>query len=253
MARRTGRIVFSLAGASFGAVVVALVEAHQTARAVAGGHAPGYAELAAGDVGVLGPVAAAVGFAVSAAALFLEPERPLTPTERIAALQAQPVLARSRTAAIALLACISAAAWLIATAQFGRIALAAGAPTAAGGALAVTSLVALGALGAVGLAVLPSVRSGLASVASRWPRAIDPATTCGVGLVVGAAVVGLGVAAGDAGGTEPGPWRSSVSSSGRSSICAPSSTWRPSPPARGSRPFRSAGALRASCRSSSRS
>ena len=47
----------------------------------------------------------------------------------------------------------------------------------AGTALAVTSLAWLAALAAVGLALVPPVRRGLASVASRWPPAIDPMTT----------------------------------------------------------------------------
>jgi arylsulfatase A-like enzyme len=203
--RWIGRIVFALAGASFGAMMVAVVEAVQTARVLDGAHAPALGALAAGDVGVLGPMAVAVGLAVAAAALFLEPERPLVPTERLAAMRAQPVLARSRTAAIVLLTCAGAVGWLVATAQAARVALASGAPLVAGASLAVTSVVGLAALGAVGLAVLPSVRSGLASVASRWPRAIDPATTGGVGIVLAVALVGVGIAAGDAGGEGMGP------------------------------------------------
>jgi arylsulfatase A-like enzyme len=205
VARWFGRIVFALAGAAFGSIVVALVEAHGTARAVAGAHAPPFAALAAADVGILAPLAVAVGLAGAAASIFLEPERALVPSERIAALRSEPVLARSRTAAIALLGCLVATAWLLATAQCARLALAHGAPFAAGGALAVTSGAWLVGLGAIGLAALPSVRSGLASAASRWPRAIDPATTGAVGLLLGLALVAAGVASGDTGGEGAGP------------------------------------------------
>jgi arylsulfatase A-like enzyme len=205
VARWIGRIALALAGAAFGAVIVALVEAHQTLRAVAGGHAPAFTALAAADLGVLGPLAVAVGLAIAAASLFLEPGRQRGPSERVAALRAQPVLARSRTAAIALLGCCGASAWLLATAHSGRLALSSGAPVAAGGALAVTSVGWLMALAAIAVALLPSVRSGLAAVASRWPRAIDPATMCGLGLLLGVGVVAIGVAAGDTGGEGPGP------------------------------------------------
>jgi arylsulfatase A-like enzyme len=184
---------------------VALVEAQQTMRAVAGAHAPSFGSLAAADIGVLGPLAALVGLAVAAASLFLEPERQRAPTERLAALRAQPVLARSRTAAIALLVCFCSSAWLLATAHCARLALASGAPMAAGGALAVTSIGWLSALAAIGVALLPSVRGALASAASRWPPAIDPATTCAVGLALSAGMVAIGVATGDTGGEGTGP------------------------------------------------
>jgi arylsulfatase A-like enzyme len=205
VARWFERIAFALAGAAFGALIVSLVEAQQAARAVAGGNAPALGALAAADIGVLGPLAAVVGLAVAAASLFLEPERQRAPTERLAALRAQPVLVRSRTAAIALLACLCASAWLLATAHSARMALRSGAPMAAGGALAVTSVGWLVALAAIGVALLPSVRGALASAASRWAPAIDPATTCAAGLVLGAGAVAIGVATGDTGGEGAGP------------------------------------------------
>jgi hypothetical protein len=49
------------------------------------------------------------------------------------------------------------------------------------------------------------VSSGLASAASRWPRAIDPATTGAVGLLLGIGLIGAGVASGDTGGEGTGP------------------------------------------------
>ncbi len=205
MGRWIGRIAFALAGAAFGAMIVAVVEAHQAARALSDGHAPGLSALACAEVGVLAPLAVAVGLAVAAAAIFLEPQQQLVPSERVAALRAEPVLLRSRTAAIAFLACCAATAWLLATAQCARLALAGGAPLVAGGVLAVTSVAWLVGIAAVALAVLPSVRSGLASAASRWPRAIDPATTFAAGLFLGVASVAVGVASGDTGGDGAGP------------------------------------------------
>jgi arylsulfatase A-like enzyme len=142
---------------------------------------------------------------VAAASLFLEPGRPLAPSERIAAARAEPVLARSRTAALALLAGVVATTWLVTTAHLARHTLADGAPLASGGALAVSSVAWLLAFTALALAVLPSMRRGLASAASHWPRAIDPATTGGVGFALGLAVVAIGVATGDTGGEGVGP------------------------------------------------
>src|ERR1700690_1153355 len=200
-----GRIVFALLGSVFGAFVLAGVEARLAAHELTGAHAPGLVALGLADFGVLAPTALAVGLAAAAVSLFLEPERPVAPTERIAALRAEPVLARSRTAAIALLACGVSVAWLVATAQTARELVGEGAPAAAGGVLAVTTLAWLAALSAAGLAMLPSVRRGLAFTAARWPSAIDPAITGGMGLAVAAGVVVLGGCGGDTGGQGGGP------------------------------------------------
>lgn len=205
MARAFSRIVFALMGAAFGALAVALVEGRETAAAVEGSHPPALASVVLGEIGVLAPIALAIGVAVAAAALFLEPGRSLAPSERIAAARAEPVLARSRTAALAFLAGVVATIWLVTTAHVARRALAEGAPLASGGALAVSSLAWLLAFSALGLALLPSMRRGLASAASRWPRAIDPATTGGFGLVLGVAAIAVGVAMGDTGGDGGGP------------------------------------------------
>jgi arylsulfatase A-like enzyme len=189
-------------GAALGAVAVALAES----RAVAGGpHAPGYSQLAVADVGLLAPLAVFLGGAVAAAALFLAPGEAVGPLEVAAALRSESVLARSRTAAITLLAFLAGVAWLVVTAHVARADLADGSPMASGGVLAVTSVAWLVFFGAVGLAALPSVRRGLAAAASHLPRAIDPVTTGAVGLLVAAGLVALGIVSGDPGGDGGGP------------------------------------------------
>jgi arylsulfatase A-like enzyme len=204
VARWFGRIVFALMGAAFGALAVALVEARQ-AVAGAGSHAPSFGDVTLAEVGVLAPVAMLVGGAVAVVSLFLEPGRPMAPSERIAMARAQSVLLRSRTAALALLSCLAATGWLVVTAHAARNVLSSGAPLAAGGALAATSLAWLLAFGALTLALLPAVRRTLAAGASRWPAAVDPATTGALGLVLSIAVVAVGAFSGDTGGEGAGP------------------------------------------------
>jgi len=204
LARWFGRIVFALMGAAFGALAVALVEARQAVSG-AGAHAPSFGDLTLAEVGVLAPVAMVVGGVVAMASLFLEPGRPLAPSERIAMARAQSVLLRSRTAALALLSCLAATGWLVVTAHAARNVLSSGAPLAAGGALAAISLGWLLAFCALTLALLPAVRRTLAAGASRWPAAVDPATTGALGLGLGIAAVALGVLSGDTGGEGPGP------------------------------------------------
>ena len=205
MARFVSRVLFALAGAVFGAVVVAFAEAHAALLLVSESRAPSFAAMVLAELGVLAPIAVAVGLTVVAASVFLEPGRPLAPSERIAVARSEPVLARSRTAALAPLACLVGAAWLVLTAQMARVALARWAPMAAGGVLAVTSLASLLGLCALALALMPILRRGLASAASSWPRAIDPATTGAIGLVLGVLVVAIGVSMGDTGGEGNGP------------------------------------------------
>jgi arylsulfatase A-like enzyme len=203
--RLASRVLFALAGAVFGALVVSFAEAHSTLAMVSESRAPSFVAMVLAELGVLAPLALAVAVAVVSASLFLEPGRPLAPSERIALARSEPVLARSRTAAFAPLACAVATAWLVVTAQMARVALARWAPMAAGGVLAVASLASLLALCALALALMPPLRRGLAAAASSWPRAIDPATTGAIGLVVCVLLVTVGASMGDTGGEGAGP------------------------------------------------
>jgi choline-sulfatase len=199
------RIVFALAGAVFGAGLVALAEGRQAALAGSSVHAPPVAALVVADLGVLAPLALLVGLAVCGASLFLEPGRPIAIAERMAAARAKPFLARCHAAALLPLAIVAATVWVVLTAQSARGALARGAPMAAGVALAVTSVVSLLALGALGLTLAPRLRRSLAAAASTWPRAVDPITTGAVGFAVALVLLGLGAGLGDSGGDGPTP------------------------------------------------
>ena len=194
-----------MAGAVFGALVVSFAEARTTLLSIPESHAPPFAALVLAELGLLAPLAVLIGIGLTSASLFLEPTGPLSPFDRIAVARSQPVLARSRTAAFAPLACGVATAWLIVTARIARVTLAHWAPMAAGGVLAVSSLAWLLALCALALALMPFARRGLASAASRWPRAIDPATTGALGLALCVLVVAVGVSMGDTGGGGTGP------------------------------------------------
>jgi arylsulfatase A-like enzyme len=202
VARATGRILFALTGAAIGAGAVALVEARPAASDA---HASGFVTLALADLGVLAPLAMVIGAGVAVVALFLSPRAAVGPVELAATLRGEPVLARSRTAAMALLGFGVTTAWLVMTAQVARQVLAEGSPTRAGVVLALTSVAWLVAFVAAGLSALPPVRRALAAAASRWPRAIDPVTTGGIGFAAALGVVALGLAMGDTGGEGTGP------------------------------------------------
>ena len=201
-----GRIVFALVGAALGGLIVGLLEAREIAETLSGAHAPAFATIASAEIGVLAPLAMLVGFVVAPLALFLEPGGSTAPYARIVAMRAQTLLVRSRTAAITVLVCAVAVAWLVATAQSARGALSDdGTPLATGVSLTVTSLAWLGALSAVGFALLPTLERGLARLSKGWPVASDPPSVVSVALALATGVVALGIYLGDAGGEGPGP------------------------------------------------
>jgi arylsulfatase A-like enzyme len=189
-------------GAAFGTLLVAFAEAREAAS-LAGLH-EGATSLALADVGVIAPIALLLGMGVAGASLFLEPTGPVSPSERIAALRSEPVLARSRTAAIVPLAVLVAAAWVVGIAQAGRILLSEGSPATAGAALAAVSVVWLLVLGAMALAAVPAARRALASAAARWPRALDPVTTGGIAALLVVILFFAGVRSGGTGGEGDG-------------------------------------------------
>ncbi len=205
MVRSIGRIIWGLGGAVFGAVGVAFVESRMAAVAEGSSAQVEMSALVLGELGVLAPLALVAGAAASAASLFLEPQGPFAPSEYLARARGEPLLARSRTAALAPLAAAIAVTWLVAIASAARRELARGVPAEAGAAIAVTSVVWLIALCGGALALLPALRRALASAASRWPRAVDPTVTGGVALGLAIVVVAVGVRAGDTGGEGIGP------------------------------------------------
>jgi len=196
----TKRLVFALLGATVTTFIVALVEAHATWSALLGSHPPGYLALVLADLGVLAPLAVVVGLLVGGVALFFEPDRAHAPQEYLARLRAEPVLTRSRTAALVPLGVVAAFAWCVATAHLARAALAEGAPIHSGIDIAASSMAVLVGLGVLVLAVLPTARRLIARGAARRPKLTDPVATGGAACALVAMALIYGAARGDTGG-----------------------------------------------------
>ncbi len=194
------RIAFALAGGVTAAEVIAVVEARTAGLAGTGSRAPAFGALVAADAAVLVPLAMVVALAVSAVSLYLEPDRARWIGEHLARVRHEPVLTRSRTAAMVPLVALVGLVWCLFSAHFARSVLGSGTPTAAGFSLAVGSLAALVGLAVVGLAGLPWLRRALAAGAGKFPRLVDPVTTGGAGLVFVLGAIAFGIAAGDTGG-----------------------------------------------------
>ena len=96
-----------MAGALCGAVVVALVEANRAASATQVPFEP----VALGDLGVIVPIATAVGLAVAAGGMLLDPRRLWSARGAIAGLADMEAASRARVAAAVLLAPLATLAW----------------------------------------------------------------------------------------------------------------------------------------------
>jgi len=189
------RFLIATEGGLVGAGLVACVEARKV-------EASPYAVLAA-DAGVLVPLAIVIALGVAAAHVWFEPGVPRAPAEIVAAVRDEPVLTRSRTAAIAPLVTLATFFGMVILAHVARGVLASGKPAGAGVELAATAAALFFGLSLGVLALVSPLRRVLASGADRVPRLVDPISTGGVALVLVAALFAWGVHVGDAGGDGP--------------------------------------------------
>lgn len=195
--------MIALGGGVGAALVVAIVEGRSCA-AEPTAHGLAASVLVGDEIGLLVPLALFVAFAFALFDIFLLPDQPRSIREHVAALRAEPVLLRSRTAAMLPLAVLTFTLWTVANAHLARALLADGSAAEAGIELALASLAALAAIVACALAVLRPLRRALAAGAASMPRLLDPVTTGGVALLVGLAILAYGVRSGAPGGDTPG-------------------------------------------------
>ncbi|WP_394838789.1 sulfatase-like hydrolase/transferase [Pendulispora rubella] len=194
------RLTVALAGGAAAAVLVAAMEARSCFSAGTGANAPRYADLFFADAAVLLPVALFVAAGLGVLMSFLEPDRPYSWREHLATLRAQPVLMRSRTAAMSPLAVFVGLFWLVLLANLARQLLGRGAALEVGMELALAGMVLLAGLASVALSFVPPLRRVLATGAAKQPWLIDPVATGGLALLASLAVLAIGISAGDTGG-----------------------------------------------------
>ena len=188
------RLLLACEGGLVGAALVAAVEAHESA-----GTASAWS-VAVADFAVLAPVALAISFGLALLHVYLEPEAPRSPSEILAAIRAEPVLARSRTAAIAPLAVVASFLGVLVIAHAAHDLLALGRAQGVGLELAALAAFVLFGGSVLVLALVSPVRRALAHGADRMPRLIDPVSTAGVALALVLVLFVYGLRTGDAGG-----------------------------------------------------
>ena len=196
------RLLIACEGGLVGAALVAAVESREALSAAPTASA---LDVTLADFSVLAPIAMLVALGVAAVHLYFEPDEPRAPAELLAAIREEPVLTRSRTAAVVPLGVVFGFVATVVLAHVARALLARGDPRAVGLELAGIGacLVFAGAL--VVLALVSPVRRGLAAGADRSPRLIDPVTTGGVALALVVLAFAYGVISGDSGGDGPTP------------------------------------------------
>ncbi len=150
--------------------------------------------------GLLSPLALAVAAGVTAALLFLDPSGPTSPRALATSIRSEPVLTRSRTAALAPLLIVGAMVWLVAVANLARRLLSRGDPAAVGAEVAFASIVLLLVVAAVALAAVAPLRRALALGAGSVPKLVDPVATAAGAAVLVAMVFVWGMRTGDTGG-----------------------------------------------------
>jgi choline-sulfatase len=183
-----------VAGALCGAVVVALVEANRAASATQVPFEP----LALGDLGVIVPIATAVGLAVAAGGMLLDPRRLWSARGAIAGLADMEAASRARVATAVLLAPLATLAWGVLCAHVAREAMTHGPPADAGMEVATASVAMVVFTGASVLSVVPATARTLAAH-------VSPLVAAACGATYAISVAAIGVRLGDASGNGPTP------------------------------------------------
>jgi choline-sulfatase len=207
MFRALMRLLLALGGAAFAAVLVALLEARviTTSAAEAGAQQSlPTGSLLSAELGLLFPVAVAVGGGVGVLALLLQPKAAVGPFALLAKLRAGAALDRLRAAAATPLAVFTTFVWCVVSAHLARVSMATGKPAETGLTIGAGAVGALIVTAAVALAVFPLFRRILAIGSESIPQLLDPVLTGGIALFVVGALFGLGIALGDTSGAGGG-------------------------------------------------
>ena len=191
------RLSLGAAVGAAGGLVLALLDASWLRGATTEPPALGDAWLA--DAGIVIPLTLLVGLVVGFLSWFVHPRAEPSVSGILCRLRETSHGRVADMAAFVPLTIIGLFLWTTLSAQIARAVLAAEAPPLTVGAAIATAAVVSGALIAlIVLAVTPWLRHKLAAIEAR--RAVDPATTGGVALLVVAALVGYGVTVGTVSG-----------------------------------------------------
>ncbi|HVJ90438.1 MAG TPA: sulfatase-like hydrolase/transferase [Labilithrix sp.] len=207
MFRALLRLLLSLGGAALAAVFVAFLETRAVlagVRDVGARETPSMGALVLNELGLMSPMAIAIGSVVGVTALLVQPKAAESPLRWLFELREGAVLDRLRAAAATPLVIFSVFGWCVVSAHFARLSMAIGKPAEAGITAGIGAIAALVVLGAIALACLPVVRRLLALGSGAIPALLDPVLTGSVALGIVVALGALGISRGDTSGAGGG-------------------------------------------------
>jgi arylsulfatase A-like enzyme len=192
-----GRGGATLFAAALGGVVAALLDA-RFARA-AETDPPAFGSILLADIGLMAPVALAIGIGVAALSLFLHPSEPPSVGALLRALGSGDERRRARLSVALPIAGLVGAIWVVLAARIALAGLASSAEPKPSAAAIVAGVLLLGV-------VLWAIALGATELLSPWleDRAPHPALGLAIGLAAGLGLLGYAIASGEtsgAGGT----------------------------------------------------
>jgi arylsulfatase A-like enzyme len=186
--------LLAAAGAIAGAAAVSVVESVKAASEAG----VALRAMVVGDFAVLVPVGCVVGLAVAWLAMFVDPERQVTPGAVVRRVVLLAEGRRAHAAAVGLVVPMALLVWIVGLANVARAAVTAGAPAAVGVEMAAVSVVTLGMVSAGALALI-------AAMGRTAAPDLNPFVAAPCGVVYALAVGALGIRLGDASGNGATP------------------------------------------------
>jgi arylsulfatase A-like enzyme len=195
------RLCRSVLGASAAALGAAVLDAAWARGAAGEGRDLAGFSIYLADLGLIAPLAVAVGLAAGLAALVVDPAAPPSPRSGLAAIRVRAIGNRACAAAFVPLAVLGAFVWTTLTAHLARALLAVEVRPGLSGVALASAAVALGLLAGLAiLALTPPLRHALATASEGRPAFVDPVFTGGAAIAVVAALFAFGVVTGTVSG-----------------------------------------------------
>ncbi|MBX3230122.1 MAG: sulfatase-like hydrolase/transferase [Labilithrix sp.] len=201
------RLILALGGAAVASLAVAFVETRTVVGVAVDANetnVPPWGGVFVGELGILAPVALAVGGGIGVLLLLLQPTPDSGALARLAVIRERGGHDRVKAAAAVPVGIFAVFGWTVAAAHVARVTMSAGKPAESGLAVGAATVGTLVAALMVALACLPLARRLIALGGESIPQLLDPALTGSVALVVVTLLFIVGVLVGDNSGGNGG-------------------------------------------------
>jgi arylsulfatase A-like enzyme len=201
------RLLLALGGAAIATLLVAFVEARAVVAAAIEANEqviPPLSGLFLAELGILAPVALAIGGGVGVLLLILQPRPDAGLFARFQVLRERGGVEKLQVAAAVPVGIFAAFGWTVAAANVARVTMGAGKPAESGLAVGAAAVGTLVVALTIALACLPLARRLILLGSEAIPQLLDPALTGSVALLVVVILFTTGIFLGDASGANGG-------------------------------------------------